>query len=404
VTPHSEDVQLVQDHPQASKVRRVTWKFPDSQTDKQAQASNKYNITFGSNESYKEPTNRREILTSSSENDLLEKEQSQASYEYNITFGSNDSLEEPTNTSEILTSSSNNDLLEKEPSQVSAAAVTPHSEDVQLVQDHPQASKVRRVTWKFPISQNEEIPSNASAANEHYGSEKLQDSYQQNKDKINSLYHRMDIVRTKLLKKNFFLTREKDRRVAAENSCSISEEKLKDLENCLTCERHLRQKCEQELKECSEVIAEFCETLKSPVSETEYQSVVKEVESLKEQLKEKTASNIDLASKLKAQEEATKTQEKKVAELMKAVFLSVIIKPEDKTELYILPKLHLDQIRLPPKNIIVEELASQVEVSNLEVDGVPGTSRHGGIFITDPYPGTREDFRTRGRKRNRKGF
>ena len=76
--------------------------------------------------------------------------------------------------------------------------------------------------------------------------------------------------------------------------------------------RRSRLKCEQELKQCNEVIAELCETLKPSVVETKYQSVLKEVESLKEQLKEETASNLDLVSKLTAQEEATKTQEKKV--------------------------------------------------------------------------------------------
>ena len=216
-TPHSEDVQPVQNHPQASKVCRVKWKFPNLQTDKQSQASNKYNITFGSNESYEEPTNRPWILLSSSENDLLEKEQSQVS---------EDSPSPQTG----------NDEVEKEQPHVSAAA---HSEDVQLVQDHPRAYQVRHVKWKFPISETEGIPSNASAADEDYGSEKWQDAYQDSgtqpshqpqhkNDRINYLYHWLDILRTKLLKKNFFLTREKDR-VAAEITCFMTEEKLFDV-------------------------------------------------------------------------------------------------------------------------------------------------------------------------------
>ena len=89
--------------------------------------------------------------------------------------------------------------------------------------------------------------------------------------------------------------------------------------------RRSRLKCEQELKQCNEVIAELCETLKPSIAETDYQSVLKEVESLKEQLK------------------ATKTQEKKVADLMKALFLSVIIKPEEKREVDIIPELQEPQ-------------------------------------------------------------
>jgi len=228
-----------------------------------------------------------------------------------LTFVSNNkSHEEPTNRAENLTSRSENDLLEKNQSQATAAAATLHSKDVQRVQDRPKASATRQVKWKFPISATDDA------------SYRSEDS--KNKQ-INYLNHQVDVIKSKLLKKNFFLTRETDRRVAAE-------EQLKTVENTLTCERNHRLKCQHELKNRNQIILEYC--LSTKATKTQHESVVKE---LKEQLQEKTASNIQLASKVTTQEEAIKELEKKVADLTKSSIPSnnqpeVIQEPQDTEE------------------------------------------------------------------------
>ena len=113
--------------------------------------------------------------------------------------------EEPTNRPENVKCSSENDLLGEDQSQATA---TPHSEDVQLVQDRPKASETLQVKWKFPI----EFPSNDSNDDAKYRSNNSQENFRfqdSKNEQTNYLNHRVDVIRTKLLKKNFFLTRER---------------------------------------------------------------------------------------------------------------------------------------------------------------------------------------------------
>ena len=111
----------------------------------------------------------------------------------------------------------------------------------------------------------------------------------------------------------------KKKRLAAENNYTLKEDELQEVESRLKEEYHCRIITETALKWTKRTVDNLRLSLKAPQKEREDGSrsaeTLKELENVKKQLQEKTISNTELASKVKAQERTIEHFEWMVAEL-----------------------------------------------------------------------------------------
>ena len=201
---------------------------------------------------------------------------------------------------EALTMSSE-DILVTDNSQACASAATPSSEDVQLLNQRSQACDVSVTTsykdvtlcsgyikrekmqfQTFPAQKTshegyvkgERMPYQASETSNlqstHRGSsinESVRGPRQTGKynshKQMNYPNEQLDIMRMKLLKKNLFLTEEKERRIAAEEDCKWHWKKLTEVELTLEDGRQFTLTLQKELDQCKGIITNLHQSSKA---------------------------------------------------------------------------------------------------------------------------------------------
>ncbi|CAG5987419.1 unnamed protein product [Menidia menidia] len=196
-------------------------------------------------------------------------------YEGNYLFGK----EESTN---IVTPEAEGDFVKMEEPQVSINSVTPKEENPNVEMEEPQESN-DSVTPEAEgdFGEKDKSQPDAQSGNHRTPRSKPHPAYK----RINYLEHQLDILTSKLQRKNYFLSQEKERRLEAEEDCFSYELELKQLKNSLKNESQLRKKWEEELRKSEANFKELSQSSKV---------LEEKIEKLNEELKEKSSSNADL--------------------------------------------------------------------------------------------------------------